>query len=116
VERGHAIDRGARRKQVEQVLAGTERLALPIALEVAVHWAAPHHGAADAVLLSKAQDRAPVAAPARPNDGEPFAVLVFAGEQVVDRRGVYLLGADVDLDRRLASARHVEAKDADAVL
>jgi hypothetical protein len=41
---------------------------------------------------------------------------IRARQQIINRGGVHPLGADIDLDWRLAGARHIETKHTNAVL
>ena len=116
VHRPGAVDRGARRVDVEKILAGREGFFLPLGRVVLVDADAVHHRAAQAVLLGVRHDRRPVPAPAASLHDDALRVDLRPRLQVVERAREHALGADVDQDRRLARAGHVEREHADAVL
>src|SRR4030081_749542 len=78
-----AIARGARRKEVEQILAGAERLGLPFGLEVMMDRPALDHHRLEAGALPNAELRRPVAARAPAlNRRSPRLALRWCGHTI----------------------------------
>ena len=114
LHRLRAVHRCARRVDVEEIFARRERLLLPLGCVVVVDADAVDHGAANAILLRVRKHGRPVAAPASPLHDDALRIDVPARRQVVERGGEHALRADIDEDRRLPGARHVDREHADA--
>src|SRR5581483_11717429 len=109
-----AVDRRACRVEVEEIFAAGERLLLPLRREVLVDADAMHYRAADAVLLGGGRHIKKETAPAAALHHDALGIDVAARCKVVQGGGEHALRADVDQDRRLPGARHVDGEDADA--